>query len=92
MGAVHPHRPNITFTHNLVENSQGSGMRIVTTNGDISNAHYRSNLFENIDTVRHDTGAIYLRDTSCFRHGDSDRRQRGDRRRSRRQQNQMHLP
>jgi hypothetical protein len=55
----------ITFTHNLVGNSQGSGMRLVTTDGGISNSLIGSNLFENIDTVRQDTGAIYLRDTTA---------------------------
>jgi hypothetical protein len=65
MGAITLTGPNITFSHNLVENSQGSGMRIVTTTGNISNAHITSNLFTNIDTIRHDTGAIYLRDTSA---------------------------
>jgi hypothetical protein len=64
MGAVTIKSP-LTFTHNLVENSQGSGMRLVTTDGQISNSLIGSNLFQNIDTVRHDTGAIYLRDTSA---------------------------
>jgi hypothetical protein len=64
MGAVTIKSP-LTFTHNLVDNSQGSGMRLVTTDGQISNSLIGSNLFENIDTVRHDTGAIYLRDTTA---------------------------
>jgi hypothetical protein len=64
MGAITIKSP-VTFTHNLVENSQGSAMRLVTTDGQISNSIIGSNLFENIDTVRHDTGAIYLRDTTA---------------------------
>jgi hypothetical protein len=64
MGAV-TIKSSLTFTHNLVENSQGSGLRLVTTDGGISNSLIGSNILENIDTVRHDTGAIYLRDTTA---------------------------
>ena len=65
MGAFTLQGDNIDFSHNLVEKSLGSGMRLVTTTGDISNSQIVGNLFENVDEDKTDTGAIYLRDTSA---------------------------
>jgi hypothetical protein len=52
---------NNVLSHNLVENSQGAGFRVMRAS---SGTQLVSNLLRNVDQNKFDTGAIYIRDTT----------------------------